>query len=81
MEDEKNWSYIRAPALGILPGLLCPHIDCVQSNGILRFHDFDKMMLRHSNETVKVYTCVRLGTLSVLNMRTIITINNLFKCY
>lgn len=31
-------------------GLVCPHADKVQSNGILRIIDFDEMLLRHSGE-------------------------------
>eukprot|EP01126_Amoeba_proteus_P047169 TRINITY_DN5372_c0_g1_i1.p1 TRINITY_DN5372_c0_g1~~TRINITY_DN5372_c0_g1_i1.p1 ORF type:complete len:200 (-),score=36.83 TRINITY_DN5372_c0_g1_i1:63-662(-) len=31
-------------------GLVCPHHDQVQSNGILRSEDFDKMLVRHSGE-------------------------------
>ena len=46
----KQWEYIRVPCLGIFPGLVCPHADSVQSNGILRMTDFDAMMLRHSGE-------------------------------
>lgn len=47
----KDWKYIRVPGLGFLPGLMCPHHDRIQSNGLLRAHDFDKMLLeRHSKE-------------------------------
>lgn len=46
----KNWKYIRVPGLGLFPGLACPHYDKVQSNGVLRAHDFDLMIQRHSNE-------------------------------
>ena len=46
----KNWDYIRVQCLGILPGLVCPHADMVQSNGVLRVTDFDSMLLRHSGE-------------------------------
>jgi dipeptidase E len=46
----KQWDYMRVPCLGIFPGLVCPHADSVQSNGVLRMTDFDKMMLRHSGE-------------------------------
>eukprot|EP00978_Attheya_sp_CCMP212_P030329 scaffold111094_cov51-Attheya_sp.AAC.1 len=46
-----DWDYIRVPGLAILPGLLCPHHDRVQSNGVLRGDDFDDMLRkRHSNE-------------------------------
>jgi len=46
----KLWEYIRVGCLGFLPGLVCPHADKVQSNGVLRVTDFDKMLLRHSGE-------------------------------
>ena len=47
----KDWKYIRVPGLGILPGLLCPHHDRIQSNGVLRAHDFDHMLLtKHPGE-------------------------------
>lgn len=46
----KQWEYLRVPCLGIFPGLVCPHSDSTQSNGILRMSDFDAMMLRHSGE-------------------------------
>lgn len=45
-----TWAYIRVHGLGILPGLLCPHYDVCQSNGVLREEDFDKMMKRHPTE-------------------------------
>ena len=45
-----RWEYIRVSALGFLPGLLCPHHDRVQSNGVLRETDFDGMMKRHPGE-------------------------------
>lgn len=48
--DAKSWEYIRIGALGFLPGLLCPHHDRVQSNGVLRADDFDAMLKRHSGE-------------------------------
>ena len=35
---------------GFFPGLLVPHQDKVQSNGVLRAKDFDKMLLRHPGE-------------------------------
>ena len=38
------------PGLGFLPGLVCPHHDKVQSNGVLRAADFDVMLLRHAAE-------------------------------
>jgi len=46
----KPWEYIRVACLGFLPGLVCPHADKVQSNGVLRVTDFDKMLLRHRGE-------------------------------
>lgn len=46
----KQWSYIRVTGLGLLPGLLCPHHDRVQSNGVLRAVDFDGMLQRHRGE-------------------------------
>ena len=47
----KRWDYIRVDGLGLLPGLLCPHHDRVQSNGVLRADDFDRMLRRHPGET------------------------------
>ena len=49
-ERPKEWSYLRVPALGILPGLVCPHHDKVQSNGVHRSDDFDAMLLQHPTE-------------------------------
>jgi dipeptidase E len=34
-EADTAWDYVRVPALGFLPGLLCPHHDRTQSNGEL----------------------------------------------
>mmetsp|Transcript_19211 Transcript_19211/g.31525 ORF Transcript_19211/g.31525 Transcript_19211/m.31525 type:complete len:308 (+) Transcript_19211:105-1028(+) len=48
--EKKKWDYIRVPGLGFLPGLMCPHYDKVQSNGVLRAFDFDEMMKKHSGE-------------------------------
>ncbi|KAJ1483037.1 hypothetical protein T484DRAFT_1896694 [Baffinella frigidus] len=48
--SKKGWEYIRVDGFGFLPGLLCPHHDKVQSNGVLRAHDFDAMLLRHPGE-------------------------------
>ena len=45
-----HWRYVRSPGLGLLPGIVCPHHDRVQSNGILRAADFDEMLLRHPGE-------------------------------
>lgn len=44
------WEYIRVSCLGFLPGLLCPHYDRVQSNGVLRSTDFDGMLRSHAGE-------------------------------
>ena len=49
-QEKKEWEYIRVNGLGFLPGLICPHHDVTQSNGILRSVDFDAMILRHSSE-------------------------------
>jgi len=45
--NKKEWKYVRVPGLGFVPGSMvcCPHHDRVQSNGLLRAHDFDKMLL------------------------------------
>ena len=45
--DKKEWKYLRCPGLGFVPGPLvcCPHHDKIQSNGVLRAHDFDGMLL------------------------------------
>ncbi|KAL7467648.1 hypothetical protein ACHAXS_007892 [Conticribra weissflogii] len=48
--DEREWDYIRVSGLGIFPGLICPHYDRIQSNGVPRLVDFDHMMKRHSSE-------------------------------
>jgi dipeptidase E len=45
-----TWKYVRVPCLGILPGLVCPHADRTQSNGLHRTTDFNEMMLRHAGE-------------------------------
>mmetsp|Transcript_24673 Transcript_24673/g.32132 ORF Transcript_24673/g.32132 Transcript_24673/m.32132 type:complete len:339 (+) Transcript_24673:46-1062(+) len=51
LDDEpKSWKYIRSPCLGLLPGLMCPHHDQVQSNGVLRATDFEAMLKRHPGE-------------------------------
>jgi len=50
LKDVKRWEYIRVDGLGFLPGLVCPHYDKVQSNGVLRATDFDGMLLRHPEE-------------------------------
>ena len=48
--EVKNWRYIRVSGLGFFPGLICPHYDKVQSNGVLRAVDMDGMLRRHSGE-------------------------------
>ena len=45
-----DWRYIRVDGLGLLPGLLCPHYDVIQSNGVLRASDFAGMLARHAGE-------------------------------
>ena len=49
-QQAKEWKYLRVGCLGLLPGLVCPHADKVQSNGVLRMTDFEAMMLRHPGE-------------------------------
>ena len=46
----RPWSYLRVSALDLLPGLVCPHFDSTQSNGVPRSSDFDKMLGRHCHE-------------------------------
>ena len=46
-----SWRYIRVDGLGLLPGLLCPHYEVTQSNGVLRADAFAAMMARHPGET------------------------------
>mmetsp|Transcript_63138 Transcript_63138/g.186586 ORF Transcript_63138/g.186586 Transcript_63138/m.186586 type:complete len:413 (-) Transcript_63138:7-1245(-) len=48
--EAKEWSYLRVAGLSVLPGLVCPHHDVTQSNGILRSTDFDSLLLRHPGE-------------------------------
>jgi dipeptidase E len=48
--EAKPWEYVRAPALGFLPGICCPHYDKTQSNGVLRAVDVEAMMKRHPGE-------------------------------
>ena len=50
-EEKAGWKYIRVRGLGFLPGVLCPHHDCTQSNGILRSIDFDAMLARAHERT------------------------------
>lgn len=45
-----SWSYIRVHGLNVLPGLLCPHFDVTQGNGVRREEDFTKMLKRHPTE-------------------------------
>ncbi|KPA77556.1 putative cyclin 1 putativeserine peptidase family S51 peptidase E [Leptomonas pyrrhocoris] len=45
-----SWSYIRVHGLDILPGLVCPHFDVTQGNGVRREEDFTKMLRRHPSE-------------------------------
>ena len=45
-----DWRYVRVPALGILPGLVTPHADQTQSNGVLRGADAEAMLRRHAGE-------------------------------
>lgn len=42
--DSKEWPYIKIQGLGIFPGLVCPHYDRIQSNGVARMHDFDNII-------------------------------------
>jgi dipeptidase E len=49
-QGKKSWDYLRVDGLGFLPGLVCPHYDKTQSNGVLRATDFDAMLLRHPGE-------------------------------
>jgi dipeptidase E len=46
----REWSYIRVDGLGLLPGLLCPHYDRTQANGVPRAADFAAMLRRHPGE-------------------------------
>ena len=47
----RRWRYVRVDGLGLLPGLLCPHHDATQSNGVPRAVDFAAMLARHPGET------------------------------
>ena len=49
-DGKANWEYIRVDGLGMFPGLMCPHYDQTQSNGVLRATDFSQMMQRHPGE-------------------------------
>jgi dipeptidase E len=44
------WRYVRVDGLGLLPGLLCPHYDVTQRNGVPRALDFGRMLSRHHGE-------------------------------
>ena len=48
--DAKQWKYCRVSCLGLLPGLVCPHHDKTQSNGVPRKDDFVAMLQRHPGE-------------------------------
>jgi len=54
-EDKKEWKYLRVPGLGFVPGpfVCCPHHDKTQSNGLLRAHDFDEMLLARARSSKK----------------------------
>jgi dipeptidase E len=47
---DANWAYIRAPGIGIINSLCCPHYDMTGSNGVHRAVDFAAMLQRHSGE-------------------------------
>lgn len=49
-EWSKDWTYVRVPGLGMLPGLLCPHYDKIGENGTPRAEDFNGMVRRHPGE-------------------------------
>ena len=51
--NKKEWKYLRCPGLGFVPGpmVCCPHHDKVQSNGLLRAHDFDEMLLQRARSS------------------------------
>ena len=46
-----DWRYLRVDGLGVLLGLLCPHYEATQSNGVPRALDFAHMLRRHPGET------------------------------
>lgn len=46
----RDWAYVRVDGVGVLPGLVCPHHDMTQSNGVPRAEDFAGMVRRHSGE-------------------------------
>uniref|UniRef100_A0A0G4FTA7 Peptidase S51 dipeptidase E n=1 Tax=Chromera velia CCMP2878 TaxID=1169474 RepID=A0A0G4FTA7_9ALVE len=43
-EAVESWEYIRVDGLAFFPGLVCPHYDRRQSNGVLRADDFAGMV-------------------------------------
>ena len=51
--NKKPWKYLRCPGLGFVPGpmVCCPHHDKTQSNGLLRAHDFDQMLLARAQSS------------------------------
>jgi dipeptidase E len=49
-EEKAAWNYVRISGLGLVPALCCPHHDQIQSNGVPRADDFDKMLLRNPGE-------------------------------
>jgi dipeptidase E len=53
--NKKEWKYLRVQGLGFVPGpmVCCPHHDKTQSNGLLRAHDFDKMLLQGATSSKK----------------------------
>lgn len=53
--NAKEWKYLRCPGLGFVPGpmVCCPHHDKTQSNGLLRAHDFDEMLLLRAKSSRK----------------------------
>jgi hypothetical protein len=61
-EGLTSWEYVRVEALAVLPGLLCPHFDKTQSNGVLRATDFDAMLKRC------VFVLLESSDASALNM-------------
>lgn len=48
---DASWAYIRAPGIGVLDTLCCPHYDMTGSNGVPRADDFTRMLQHHSGET------------------------------
>lgn len=47
-----SWEYIRVEGLGFFPGLICPHHDKIQSNGVPRCEDLNSMLLRHPGNDI-----------------------------